>query len=404
MRLKISFVILLTIAAGAFYWVKFLKPVSVHVAKMQRGDIVSLVYAPGEVEAEEKAVVSAEMPGKITALPVVENQFVTKGQLLFALDKTLLSTSISQAKTGVQEAQANLQLVKTKIRPKQVDETKARLVGLKQQEAYLKAEYDRVLKLYEEGSIPLQKTDEAKSALDNVISQKTALEKSLSLLKEGPSKEEIYAAAMRVQQANVSLRQARQNFYKANVFSPISGVVVKKMAQAGEYVSPGQPVLKLAGEKLRIRARVDEENIGNVETGQTVSISFKAYPGEIFEGKVAKILKELDEVTKTIPVHVELAPKNAPQNLAIGMSADLNILISQTKNVMMLPKDCLAQQKNHDGEVFVVENGSIRSRKVMLGKQDPSNIQIISGLEESDIIILTGEKKFRDGQKVQVIQ
>ncbi len=196
MRLKISFVILVTIAAGAFAWVKYFKPVPVHIAALRRGDIVTLVYAPGEVEAEEKAVVSAEMPGKITALPVVENQLVMKGQLLFALDKTLLSTSISQAKTGVQEAQANLQLVKTKVRPKQVDETKARLEGLKQQEAYLKGEYDRVLKLYKEGSIPSQKVNEAKSALDNVISQKTALEKSLSLLKEWPTKEEIHAAAM----------------------------------------------------------------------------------------------------------------------------------------------------------------------------------------------------------------
>lgn len=404
MRWKISIIILIAAVTGYFAWHKFLRAASVHVVKMRRGDIVSLVYAPGEVEAEEKVVVASELSGKITAMPVEENQLVQKGQLLFALDKSLLVTSVAQAQAGLKEAQANLQLVQNKVRPKQVDETRARLEGLKQQEEYLQNEYERVQKLQKEGSIPSQKVDEAKSALDNVTAQKNALEKNLSILKEGATKEEINAAQVRIQQAKVALHQAKQNLYKTNVFSPVAGIVVKKMAQAGEFVNPGLPVLKLAGNKLRIRARVDEENIGTVQTGQTVSVSFKAYPGEVFEGKVVKILKELDELTKTIPVHVELNAGSKPQNLALGMSADINILISQTKNIMMLPKECIVRQKNHEGKVFIVENNALKTQTVILGEQDASNIQVTSGLEENDNVLLPGGEKFHEGQNVQIVK
>ncbi len=403
MRFKIFIAILVVTAVSYGAWMKFLKTTSVHMIKMRRGDIVSLVYAPGEVEAEEKAVVSSELSGKITMMPVEENQSVTKGQLLFALDKSLLSTSVSQAKTGLQQAEANLQLVQNKVRPKQVDETKVRLEGLKQQADYLQSEYDRIKKLLDEESIPSQKVDEAKSALDNVTAQKNALEKSLSLLKEGASKEEINTAKIGIQQAKMTLRQAQQNYYKANIFSPIAGVVIKKIAHAGEYVNPGQPVLKIAGSRLYVKARVDEENIGSVKTGQTASISFKSYPGEIFEGKVHKILKELDEVTKTVPVYVELASSNVPHNLAIGMSADINILVSKNKNVSMLPKECVIAQENHNGEIFLIENNKTKTVNVKLGAQDAASVQIVSGLSENDNVLLPEGKKFREGQSVAVV-
>lgn len=402
MRLKILIAILFVIGISYGAWMKFLKTTSVHAVKMRKGDIVSLVYAPGEVEAEEKTVVASELSGKITTMPVEENQTVAKGQLLFSLDKSLLSTSVSQAKTGLQQAEANLQLVQNKVRPKQVDETKMRLEGLKQQADYLQSEYERVKKLHDEESIPSQKVDEAKSALDNVLAQKNALEKNLSLLKEGASKEEVNTAKIGIQQAKMTLRQAQQNYYKANVFSPIAGTVIKKIAHAGEYVNPGQPVLKIAGSKLYVKARVDEENVGSVAVGQTASISFKSEPGEIFEGKVYKILKELDDVTKTVPVYVELASSNAPKNLAIGMSADINILISKKKNVSMLPKECMSTQENHNGEVLTIENNKTKTVNVKLGSQDASSVEIVSGLNEDDSVLLPEGKKFREGQNVTV--
>lgn len=400
MRFKILVAILIIAAVSYGAWMKFLKATSVHVIKMRKGDIVSLVYAPGEVEAEEKVVVATELSGKITTMPVEENQPVVKGQLLFSLDKSLLSTSVSQAKTGLQQAQANLQLVENKVRPKQVDETKVRLEGLKQQSNYLQSEYDRIKKLHDEESIPSQKVDEAKSALDNVLAQKNALEKNLSLLKEGASKEEVNSAKIGIQQAKMTLRQAQQNYYKANVFSPIDGNVIKKIAHAGEYVNPGQPVLKIAGSKLYIKARVDEENAGSVTVGQTASISFKSFPGGIFEGKVYKILKELDDVTKTVPVYVELASSNAPKNLAIGMSADINILISKKQNVSMLPKECVITQENHSGEIFAIKNNKTKTVKVQLGSQDTSSIQIVSGINDDDNVLLPEGKKFHEGQTV----
>lgn len=188
-------------------------------------------------------------------------------------------------------------------------------------------------------------------------------------LKESQFKE---AEAQLLSQENVLKR--------LQVRSPLSGTLLRRDVEMGEYVKPGDILFWVGKRKpLRITADVDEEDIPLVQAGQKVLIKSDAFPNESFTGTVKEITPKGDPINKSFRIRVAL-PDNTL--LRIGMTVEINIIIREVSETLLIPSTALYQ-----GKVWRLEKGSPIPTKLKTGIESPDSIEVISGLSPTDDVI-----------------
>lgn len=191
--------------------------------------------------------------------------------------------------------------------------------------------------------------------------------------------------------AAVARGVAQMNYLK--LISPTSGIVIKRDGEVGELVQINQAVFwLLGGSKLRISAEVDEEDIGKVQPGQKVLIRADAFRGVVYNGTVQSITPKGDPIARSYRVRVSLDPESP---LKIGMTTEINIIVQERSRAMLIPAKVL-----RDDAVFVVADGRVVKRQVVMGIRGEERVEVKSGLRQDDSIILNPDG-LSDGQSVQ---
>jgi RND family efflux transporter MFP subunit len=144
---------------------------------------------------------------------------------------------------------------------------------------------------------------------------------------------------------------------------------------------------------LRISTEVDEEDIGQVRPGQLVLIRADAFPGQIFHGEVQAVTPKGDPVARSYRVRISL-PDDTP--LMIGMTTETNIVLRQSEDALLIPAGAV----QHD-TAWVVEDGRLAPRRVVLGAKGATEVEITGGLGEGDWIVAQPAASLKAGQQVR---
>jgi HlyD family secretion protein len=399
---------LLLIIGGAIVLVAFIviaivgnqeKLIPVTVEKAEKGKIISIVTANGKVEAETKVNISADVMGRIIGLPVVEGQYVKKGQLLVEIDKTQTVADVAQAKALMASAKVS------------------------QEQAQIN--YDRQNSLHDRKLISDAEYDLAKTQLDQ--------------------------AKASVQQAQASLDRALDQLEKCTIKAPMSGTITTLNSEEGENVIIGTmnnlgTVIMVVSDlsKILVKADVDETDIARLALDQNVEISLDAFPDTTFKGKVTEIGNSAklsstgqDQVTN---FEVSILITDKVPDIKPGMNATVDITTDIRDDVIKIPIQSVvmrkpseikgdtakgnsgvvatevnaeeaevksphdkAEEKEIEG-VFVVDGKEAVFTPVTTGISDQQNIEIKSGLD-ADQQVITGSYKtlrsLKNGDKVK---
>ena len=184
-----------------------------------------------------------------------------------------------------------------------------------------------------------------------------------------------------------------QEAYKATpLMAPMNGEVIVRAVEPGQIVTSTTPVLVLS-DRLIVKAQVDETDIGKVKLGQTAIISLDAYPAEEVKAKVDHIAYESKIVNNVTIYEVDILPGRVPDVFRSGMSANVDIIEKSKENILLVPIEVIERAKEDN---FVLLSQGIGKepvkRKVKLGISDGKNVEIISGLEAKDKIIVKTQK------------
>lgn len=216
-------------------------------------------------------------------------------------------------------------------------------------------------------------------------------------LKRAPARpEDISVARASVREIESKVAITRESIRKSTLYAPGLATVEKIWLEEGEVFRPGTTVVSLSTPGMKIQSDVSELEIGKISdsdlpTGQAggndVQIVFDAFPRKVFTGKVLsieprKVVKDGDTYYK-INVYLD-APE---QNIRSGMSADLTVQVSHKENVLRIPEIAVT----HVGEkdfVIVLANGVRVEREIEVGVSGGDNIEIISGVEEGDVVVV----------------
>jgi len=290
----------------------------------------------GNVEVTEVNM-GFKTSGRVVELLVEEGQKVKKGDKLAILDSAEVESQVAQHRAYLNETITRLQELKAGSRPQEIEQATANVKYAEAELIKAKKDHERAEVLYKNGAISAQQMDTAKKVYDTAVSQhKKALE-ALSLVKEGPRKEEIRAAENRVRQAEAALKASEERLKDTILYAPVSGVIMRKDIELGETVASGISVYTIGDlENPWIKVYVKEDRLGLVKLGQKAEITTDSYPGKKYEGAVTYISSEAEFTPKNVQTQeervklvfgVKASVKNINDELKPGMPADVRIML-----------------------------------------------------------------------------
>lgn len=252
-----------------------------------------VLACPGRVEGQSDVInVGAGADGILTAVVVQEGQQVQAGQVIATIDCREIESQIAEARAQAEKARQNrLRLLRgsrPEERRKAADETAVAEAQFKQAQL----QHQRVAQLFRSGDVSKEELDNAGRDLEVAKATLHATENQQTLVNAPPLPEELARADSEVAVAEEQARTAKARLEKCTVKAPLNGTVLRIFLKAGESVSTvfPQPIVSLADvSQIRVRAEVDERDVGRVHLGQAVIVVADAYPDMKFRGEVSNI-------------------------------------------------------------------------------------------------------------------
>ncbi len=183
--------------------------------------------------------------------------------------------------------------------------------------------------------------------------------------------------------------------------SPITGVVTARNYDPGDMTG-SLPVLTVGqlAPVVKVMINVSENDLATLRQGQPVDVTFDAYPGETFSGKVQRIYPTVDTATRTFEVEVRIA--NATEKLKPGMFARVSIDLGTQQNVVVPDRAVVKQTGSGNKYVYVLKGNTVSYNRVDLGQRLDNSYELLSGIEDGDTVVITGQTRLADGVKVEV--
>lgn len=368
------------------------KHITVQTEKVSKGLITETVSGSAKIQPEVQVKISAKVSGQIMKLGVSEGDIVNKGDFLVQLDPEYYRAAAEQSRSNLKFAEAGFEKSKS--------------------------EFDRYKKLHNDNLASLAELEIAKSTFEQ--------------------------AKASVEQAKAVLEQANDNLAKTTIYSPMDGIVSQLNKKTGEMAMGSQftlDVIMTVADLARMQAEadIDENDVVNVELGDTTQIHVDAFPDTTFKGIVTEIantgttqgMGTQEEVTNFL---VKIAMIEKPERLRPGMSATVDITTESKPNVLKVPIQCVAirgpvqpKEKKHHKEkaesdsaaveapsapakpgkvLFVIKDGVAKQVSVETGISSDTEWEITSGAEENDEVVSGPfrllSKTLKDGDVVKV--
>ncbi len=264
------------------------KPASSHVAS-----------ARGVVEGGEEIELSARVAGRIARVLVEEGDSVSKGQLLVQMDDAEELARLAQAKANLSRSTARLRELEQGYR---IEDIAAAVNAYKKSAAvYEQAvdEHKRQQRLYDKDATTLVELNRATERLHVTESSMKEAWAQAEKFRKGERSEQVEQGRAMTNEARsaVDLSDARMKYHR--IMSPIEGIVVDRVREPGESVDIGTPILVLiTPSKMRIRAELEENDVGKVTEGQRVTVTSDTFPGKTITGKVTKVVPAVRKKTQ----------------------------------------------------------------------------------------------------------
>lgn len=319
----------------------------------------------GVARAGVESNLSFRVPGTVERVTVSVGQQVRRGENLASMDPTDYELKVQEALAGLAQATAASRNAE--------------------------ADYERVRGLYENNNASRRELDGARANSES-------------------SKAQVQAAEKR-------LEQARQQVAYTRLRAPVDGTVAAVNVEVNENVNAGQKVLLLtAGSEIEVEVALPEAVISGVELDQEVEVRFDALPGRVFAAKVTEAGVASVGTATTFPVTAKLVEPEA--DIRSGMAAEVAFRFSPADTEGRMLVSPVAVGEDRDGRfVFVLEleggapadpgeapvsTAVVKRRAVRVGELTGAGLEILSGLENGELIVTAGVRRLSDGERVEV--
>ncbi len=233
---------------------------------------------------------------------------------------------------------------------------------------------------------------------------KAGLETAQALEKAESWEAESTAAETGLKQAEIALELAKEMLNNATITAPISGIVSKRFLDEGSMAAPGVPLFNIVNmDQVKAVIDVTESSIGKISSDKIVYVSVESLPGESIEGKITMISPTVKPMSRTISV--EIAIDNASHKLKPGMFARVSITVDTHEDAVVVSRSTIVEDRIAGGKyLFVINNNTSSKRKVETGIVESDRVEILSGVEVGEKVVISGQHFLKDGEQVQIVK
>ena len=229
----------------------------------------------------------------------------------------------------------------------------------------------------------------------------TAYERAKASLENAIVSQEVYDQAFSAfESAKAQLAGNEIQLGYTRITAPFDGLIIQRAVKFGETVTAGQQLFRISDfDPLLCVIGVPERDLARLSIGQPAILQVEAFPGEQFRGRVLRISPVVDAATGTIRVTLEV---NRQGRLSPGMFAGVRLVTDVREDALIMPKRALSLESLADS-VFVVEDGAAYRRNVTLGYEEDDRVEVTSGLDRGDRVIVVGQDGLTDATPVQIL-
>ena len=387
---------------------------------------------PGRVVAFEEAPILSKLPGYVESVHFDIGDKVAKGQLLLRINapeyKDQLEQKrglLGQAEAQIKQAEAALAAAEAAANSSKamVSQAKAGIGRTDAEYARWDSELKRMQQLVSKGSVTPKLADETTSkfqAADAARKEAQAnIESAMARQREAEAnvltaRADIDAAKAKLNVSQADIAQAETMLTYTELVAPFDGFVTSRHVDAGHYVQPAgasnaHSLMTIANvAKVRVFVNVPESEavwvdagFENVESGDPVTILSPSLPGGKIESRVTRTSLQLDPQSRTLSVEIDL--ENQELKMLPGAFVTAKILLEQRDNVLTLPIGAVVKSTTGT-HCCVVADGKIQFRPIELGLRVADEVEVKSGLEGNEMVVLLRAASLQDGQSIEVIE
>jgi RND family efflux transporter MFP subunit len=316
----------------------------VTVAQVQLGTVPVLVNVPGSVVPDQQARIASRLMGNIQTLPVELGDHVKRGDLLFTIDPQDINSQIAQARAAFQQAQAALENAR--------------------------ADFDRFSQLLREESVSRQQ-------FDGVRLQYNVAQENLAAARAG-------------------LEQAEAQLTYANVRAPFDGVVVQKLAVAGDLAAPGNPIVVIENlRSLSVQTEVSQDLYAAIKVGDKALIQVDGV-NKVLEGEIYSLVSAANPRTRGHTTKLSLP---VVDNVNSGTFARISFIRGE-RQAILIPQAAVVSRAGIEGVFVVTDETQVQFRMVRLGAQKGADVEVQAGLDMGEVIVVSNNQTLVNGDRV----
>jgi HlyD family secretion protein len=410
-RLKLAwlYVILALGAIVALVELSGRKPVpTVPTQTVSRANLSSAISTNGKVEPVTPYEMRSLIQSHVTSIHATEGQLVKKGQPILDLDEGQLRADVSRAREQLVTNQENLRIAQTGGQATQLAKLDGDIRKTELERARLQASIATLEKLVAQQAATPHDLSEARASLARTESDRDQLIASRADFVR-QTKLDTDRISLLVSQSQETLQNLQQKLNSTQITASADGTLYSLPVQVNNLVKEGDLLAAVADLKhVRVRAFVDEPDLGGLVPGQNVVVTWDALPGRTWTGRTLQTPRQvLAHGTRTVG-EVLCPVNNDDQRLIPNTTVNVRIALAERTNVLVVPRGAILFDGSHR-YVFVVESGTpnsvLRKREVQPGISDSTTYEVLSGLKEGDVVALIGNIIApTDGMKVRVEQ
>jgi RND family efflux transporter MFP subunit len=398
------------------------KVVPVEVVTAARGDLVISRQKGARLTAGREAMVVPAMPGEVVEVLVSVGEHVEKDQVLIRLDDTAVRQQIDQARAAYNTAKANVALSRQSRADLEAQKADAQQdlddfyedVDIDDVEDDLEDVYDAIADLNDamkNGLLPSRdyydvaysELAAARDQLTGVLSQEAMLKQAMdavdNAIKSLPFNEDTLNAQLN--QARLGVTMAEDALDALELKAPAAGTVASVLVSEGDIASQTMPPVTIIDtETLILQVPLTEYEVTCVSAGASMTFSVDALD-DIYDGVVEWVSPAIDARTQSF--YARVRAENGDGELKPGMYARADVTVDEAANAVLLPKEALVREDSAT-YAYLIKDGTARRVEVRLGLDDGYTVQVLSGVEAGDTVVVKGQAYLNDGIAIEITE
>jgi len=377
-------------------------PLKVRAVTVQRGPIRSQISTNGKVEPVQNFESHAPIATTVKRLLVKEGDHVRKGQLLLELDNDDIRAQAARAQAQIKAAQANLAATKNSGTQEEVLTLNAQLAKTRAARDTAQRNLDALKRLQQQGAASEGEVRQAETTLQSVQADLNLLEQKQ---KDRYSPPEVASTEAQAAQAQAAYESAEDALSKSSVRAPFDGIVYSLPVKLGAFVQAGDMLLQVADlSHVLVRAFVDEPDVGRLQIGQKVEVTWDAVPGRLWTGAVNSVPATVKRSGNRNVGETTCLIDNQDLRLLPNINVGVTIVVAEHRSVLTLQRDALHIEDNKPYVYRIVDN-RLKRQTIEFSLQNLTRVEITSGLSEGDAVAMPAEetKPLSDGAPVKVV-